>query len=134
MGVHVLSPKVTVLMIGTNNTQDTPPDIAAGVRAVLDKLEALYPSTRVILVSILPNARATQLMADTNDIIRTFADDRTVFFLDLAAKMPPTGDNWQGLSADKLHPNRSGYQIWADAMEPLLTRLLASGPAPAATP
>ncbi len=134
MDVHDLAPKVTVLMIGTNNTKDTAPDIAAGVRAVLDKLETLYPKTRIILVSILPNARATQLMADTNAIIRSFADDRTVFYLDLTAKMPPTADNWTGLSADKLHPNKSGYQIWADAMEPLLTRLLAAGAAPSATP
>ncbi|GAC1418208.1 MAG: hypothetical protein NVS9B15_12150 [Acidobacteriaceae bacterium] len=134
MDVHDLAPKVTVLLIGTNNTHDTAPDIAAGVRAVLDKLEALYPKTRIILVSILPNARATQLMNETNATLRTFADDRTVFYFDLAANMPPVADNWKGLGPDKLHLNQAGYQIWADAMEPLLIRLLASGPAPAATP
>jgi lysophospholipase L1-like esterase len=135
MDVQAFKPRVTVLLIGTNNTRDTPADIAAGVHGILDKLRTLYPTTKIILVSILPNARATQLMADTNVILRTFADDRTVFYFDLAAHMPPAGDTWQGLGPDKLHPDQTGYQIWADAMEPLLTRLLLSAvPAPAPIP
>jgi lysophospholipase L1-like esterase len=129
MDVKDLTPKVIVLMIGTNNNIDPAADIAAGVHAVLTKLEAMYPAAKIILVSILPNARATQLMADANALIRPFADDRTVFYFDLAAKMPPVGDSWLGLGPDKLHPDESGYQIWADAMEPLLTRLLRTPPA-----
>ena len=35
--------------------------------------------------------------------------------------------SWKGLGDDRLHPNATGYQIWADAMEPLLTKLLAGG-------
>jgi lysophospholipase L1-like esterase len=128
MDVKDLTPKVIVLMIGTNNNIDPAADIAAGVRAVLTKLETMYPAAKIILVSILPNARATQLMADANALIRPFADDRTVFYLELAAKMPPVGDSWLGLGPDKLHPDESGYQIWADAMEPLLTRLLGTPP------
>jgi lysophospholipase L1-like esterase len=129
MDVKDLTPKVIVLMIGTNNNIDPAADIAAGVRAVLTKLETMYPAAKIILVSILPNARATQLMADANALIRPFADDHTVFYFDLAAKMPPVGDSWLGLGPDKLHPDESGYQIWADAMEPLLTRLLGIAPA-----
>jgi lysophospholipase L1-like esterase len=129
MDVKDLTPKVIVLMIGTNNNIDTAADIAAGVRAVLTKLETMYPAAKIILVSILPNARATQLMADANALIRPFADDHKVFYFDLAAKMPPVGDSWLGLGPDKLHPDESGYQIWADAMEPLLTRLLGAPPA-----
>jgi lysophospholipase L1-like esterase len=126
MDVQHLTPKVIVLMIGTNNNIDTAPDIAAGVHAVLTKLETMYPAAKIILVSILPNARATQLMADANTLIRPFADERMVFYFDLAALLPPVGDNWLGLSPDKLHPTEAGYQIWADAMEPLLSRLLGA--------
>ena len=130
MDVQDLKPKVTVLLIGTNNNIDTAPDIAAGVQAVIAKLEAMYPATKIILVSILPNARATALMTDANALIRGFADDHTVFYLDLVPLMPATGDNWVGLGPDKLHPTEAGYQIWADAMEPLLTRLLGPSAAP----
>jgi lysophospholipase L1-like esterase len=128
MDVQDLDPKVTVLLIGTNNTSDSAADIAAGVHAILAKLEAMYPRTKIILVSILPNARATQRMTDANALIRTLADDKTVFYLDLVPLMPPVGDNWTGLGPDKLHPTAAGYQIWADAMEPLLTRLLSAEP------
>jgi lysophospholipase L1-like esterase len=125
MDVKGLTPKVIVLMIGTNNNIDTAPDIAAGVHAVLTKLETMYPAAKIILVSILPNARATQLMADANALIKPFADGKTVFYFDLAALMPPVGDSWLGLSPDKLHPTEAGYQIWADGMEPLLSKLLS---------
>ena len=125
MDVQDLKPKVTVLLIGTNNNIDPAEDIAAGVKAVIAKLETMYPATKIILVSILPSARATQLMNDANALLRTFADDKTVFYLDVAAKMPPVGDSWVGLGPDKLHPTEEGYQIWADTMEPLLQRLLA---------
>jgi lysophospholipase L1-like esterase len=128
MDVQGLKPKVTVLLIGTNNFDDTAADIAAGVQAVIAKLETMYPMTNIILVGILPNARATQLMADANALIRPLADDQTVFYLDLVPLMPPVGDNWTGLGPDKLHPTAAGYQIWAEAMEPLLTRLLAAAP------
>jgi lysophospholipase L1-like esterase len=32
--------------------------------------------------------------------------------------------NYKGLGPDGLHPDASGYQIWADAMDPLLAKLL----------
>jgi lysophospholipase L1-like esterase len=138
MDVQALTPKVIVLMIGTNNTQDTASQIATGVHAVLAKLETMYPMAKIILVSILPNARATQLMADANALIQPFADGKTVFYLDLVPLFPPVGDSWAALSPDKLHPTEAGYQVWADAMEPLLTRLLPATPtlqpAAAATP
>jgi lysophospholipase L1-like esterase len=127
MDVKDLKPKVTVVMIGTNNNIDTAPDIAAGVKAVITKLQTMYPMTKIILVSILPSGRAATLMAQANDILKTFADDQTVYYLDLAAKMSPVGDSWLGLGPDKLHPTDAGYQIWADTMEPLLGKLLGTG-------
>jgi lysophospholipase L1-like esterase len=126
MDVQSLHPKVIVLLAGTNNTRDTALDIAAGVHAVLGKLRQMYPAARVILVSIMPNRRADALMMDADTILKSFADNRTVFYLDLVPLMPPEGDNWKGLGKDHLHPNEAGYRIWADAMEPLLTKLLAA--------
>jgi lysophospholipase L1-like esterase len=117
MDVQDLKPKVTVLLIGTNNNIDPAADIAAGVHAVIGKLETMYPMTKIILVSILPNARATQLMTDANALIRPLADDKTVFYLDLVPLMPPVGDNWTGLGPDRLHPTaaatRYGPTQWS---------------------
>jgi lysophospholipase L1-like esterase len=125
MDVASFRPKVAVLLIGTNNTRDTPGDIAAGVKAVLAKTQQTFPGVKTILMSILPNARASEKMAAVNAITRTFADDRTVFYLDLAAKMPPEGDSWKGLGPDKLHLTVEGYELWAAELDPLLEKLLA---------
>ena len=73
-------------------------------------------------------------MMQVDSIIKSYADNSTVYYLDLVPLMPPvttttpggkTDTNWKGLGKDHLHPNAIGYQIWADAMEPLLTKLLA---------
>jgi lysophospholipase L1-like esterase len=82
----------------------------------------------------MPNQRAQDLMMSANAIIKNFADNQTVFWLDLVPLMPPvvttTPDgksdiNWKGLGPDHLHPDASGYQLWSDAMEPLLSKLLS---------
>jgi lysophospholipase L1-like esterase len=129
-----LHPKVAVILIGTNNTKDDPQQIADGVKAVIGRTQTAFPGVKIILVSIMPNQRAEDKMMATDAIIKNFADNQSVYWLDLVPLMPPvtttkpdgTVDNsWKGLGTDHLHPDTSGYQIWADAMEPLLDRLLA---------
>ena len=125
MDIGSFRPKVAVLMIGTNNTRDTPEDIAAGVKAVLDKTQQVFPGVKVILMSILPNARADEKMQAVNAITRHFADGRTVIYLDLASKMTREGDSWTGLGPDRLHLTAAGYEMWAAALDPLLATLLS---------
>jgi len=126
-------PKVAVILIGTNNTQDTPQAIANGVKAVITKTQAMFAGVKVILVSIMPNRRANDKMMAADEIIKKFADDQSVYYLDLVPLMMPvatatadgkTDTNWKGLSEDHLHPDAAGYQLWADAMEPLVKKLL----------
>lgn len=125
MDIKGFKPKVAVILIGTNNTTNTPEEIAAGVKAVVAKTRDTFAGVKIILVSILPNARQTQRMADANKIIEKFGDDKTVFYFDLASKMPPVGNSWRGLGPDRIHLSPEGYELWASEMEPLLTRLLA---------
>jgi lysophospholipase L1-like esterase len=136
MEVQGLKPKVAVILIGANNTGNTPHEIADGIRAVLINTQATFSGVKIILVSIMPNERAEDKMMQANSIIKSYADDGIVYYLDLAPLMPPitttapdgtTDTNWKGLSGDHLHPAASGYQIWADALEPLLTKALAGG-------
>jgi lysophospholipase L1-like esterase len=119
-----LAPKVAVIMIGTNNVQDTPEDIAAGIKAVIEATRAKFGGIKVVLVSILPNSRATEKMAQVNTLLSPLADKRNVFYLDLASKFTPVGDNWKGLSRDKLHLTAEGYEAWAAELEALLPTLL----------
>lgn len=130
--IQRLHPKVAVVLIGTNNWHNTASEIASGVKAVLTKTQTMYPGIKIILVSIMPNRRANDLMMAADGILRTFADDKTVYYLDLVPLMTPVGDNWKGLGPDHLHPDASGYQLWTDAMLPLLNKLLPPAQ-PAAT-
>ena len=129
-----LHPKVAIILIGTNNSKDTPQQIADGVKAVIGRTQAAFAGVKIILVSIMPNQRAQDKMMATDAIIKNFADNQTVYWLDLVPLMPPVtttkpdgtvDNNWKGLGTDHLHPDASGYQLWADAMEPLLSQLLA---------
>jgi lysophospholipase L1-like esterase len=133
MPIQTFHPKIAVLLIGVNNFQsNTAQEIADGTHAILDKTQRFYPGIKIILVSILPNRRSYQKMLDVNAITRTYADGRSIFYLDLVPLFVPVGDNWIGIGADHLHPNETGYEIWAKAMEPLLDKLLhydASSPA-----
>jgi N-acetylglucosamine-6-sulfatase len=136
MSIQDLKVKVAVILIGTNNTGNTPHEIADGVKAVLANTQAAFPGVKIILVSIMPCERAHDKMMQADSLIKSYADDGIVYYLDLVPLMPAvtttapdgtTDTNWKGLSSDHLHPNASGYQIWADAMEPLLTKALAGG-------
>jgi beta-glucosidase len=126
--IQRLHPKVAVVLIGTNNQRNSAPEIAAGVKAVLVKTQTMYSGIKIILVSIMPNRRNNDLMMAADAILRTFADDNTIYYLDLVPLMTPVGDNWKGLGPDHLHPDAAGYQLWTDAMLPLLNKLLPPVP------
>jgi lysophospholipase L1-like esterase len=135
MSIQSLKPKVAVVLIGSNNTMNSPHEIADGIKAVLANTEEAFSGVKIILVSLLPNERANDKMMQVNSLVRGYADNEHVYFLNLVPLMPeisgtgPDGQprtNWKGLGPDRLHPDATGYQIWADAMEPLLTKLLGA--------
>jgi lysophospholipase L1-like esterase len=136
MSIQDLKPKVAVILIGTNNVANTPHEIADGVKAVLANTQLDFPGVKIILISIMPNTRAEDKMMQADALLRSLADDSSVYYLDLVPLMPEVtttgpGDqkitNYKGLGSDGLHPDASGYKIWADAMDPLLTKLLGGG-------
>lgn len=131
--VQNLKPKVAVVLIGTNNVDDSPHAIAEGIKAIITNTQATFPGVKIILVSIMPNARAYDTMNQVNALIKNDDDGTSTFYLDLVPLMPAvtttnpngtTDTNWKGIGKDHLHPDAEGYKIWADAMEPLLKKLL----------
>jgi beta-glucosidase len=52
-------------------------------------------------------------------------DKEHVRFLDLSSQwLDADGAVKKGITADGLHPNEKGYQIWSDAMQPILQEWL----------
>ncbi|GJJ00764.1 hypothetical protein RugamoR64_13020 [Duganella rhizosphaerae] len=136
--VDGLAPKVAVLMFGTNNAghrREDPRTTAAGIRRNIDELRQRLPNTKILLLAIFPRGEKPddelrQINEKVNGIISGFADNQHVFYLNInQAFLAADGTLSKDIMPDLLHPNEQGYEIWAKAMAPTLTKLMASGPA-----
>jgi beta-glucosidase len=125
-----ISPKLAVLMIGTNNSGgNTPEEIAAGVTAIVKELHARVPKTKVLLLAIFPRGadnddpkRKVNVQANTL-VAAQVAGDPLVQFLDIGSKfLAADGTLPKEVMADRLHPGAAGYKTWAEAIEPIVLK------------
>ena len=133
-----VSPKVIVLLAGTNNVGTQPRDertvaeIARGIKAIIDICRQKAPDATVILTAIFPRNDNMAVMATINrinDKLAGFADGKRVRFLTINDRLADSeGKLFDGVlnARDKLHPTLAGYQIWADALKPILRELLGT--------
>ena len=132
-----VKPKVIVVMAGTNNIGARPPaggaeakaaEITDGLKAVLDVCREKAPGAVVILMAITPrndNPAAMPVIEKANERLARLADGKKVRFLSINAKLADRdGKLLEGMSPDRLHLSEKGYQVWADALKPVLTELL----------
>jgi beta-glucosidase len=141
--IENIKPKLAVLMIGTNNSgdpNDSSEQIAEGVKAILCQLRTKLPETKILILAIFPRGDAEQrkdkvtegtpnaLWAknnNTNKLISKFADNKTIFYLDINKKfLNKKGVLTREIMPDLLHPKGKGYQIWAETMEPTIVKLM----------
>lgn len=129
-----MSPRVVVLLIGTNNTGERLEDPAltvAGIRANLDEIRRRQPLATVLLLALLPRDEKPDGLlrrhnARINALLPALADGRHVRFLDIGAALTrPDGTLSRDILPDALHLSPQGYDIWARSLEPTLTPLLA---------
>jgi beta-glucosidase len=126
------SPKVVVLMIGTNNIGlNTSAEIAAGVGAIVQELRGRFPEAKILLLGIFPRdypgSRNRRLVAEANALMARLNDGEHVFYLDLADKfIGADGTISPELMANNppLHPTAQGYAVWAEAMQETLGKLM----------
>jgi len=119
--------KCVMLMVGTNNTwhrKDSPEDIAAGIRAILDLVAKKQPDAKTLLLPIFPfgsdGKDAKRVNNEkVNAIIKGFADGQKVIWVDFNAKfLDEKGDN-VALMPDRCHPNARGYaEVWLPSVLP----------------
>ncbi len=136
-----VNPKVIVLMAGTNNVgnhygmgDDDPriADVTKGIAAILDVCRAKAPQATIILMGITPRndsiGKPTDIMPVINRInenIAKFADGKTIRYVNINDKLADSdGKLLDGMTVDRLHLSLKGYQVWADALKPILTELL----------
>ena len=126
-----ISPKLAVIMIGTNNSgSNTPEEIAEGVEAIVALLRKELPEMKVLILAIFsrgPNNDdpRRQVNEKTNAIIEKLADGKMVYFLNINDRfVDEDGTLPKEIMPDLLHPKEKGYGIWAEAMEPTIAKLM----------
>lgn len=128
--VDGISPKLAVVMIGTNNYKaNTAEEIGEGVAAVVQKLRAKLPNTKVLLLAIFPReetpGETRDKLAKASSIAAQQADGKNVFFLDIGQEfLNDDGTMPVQIMGDFLHPGALGYLIEARALEPKIAELL----------
>jgi lysophospholipase L1-like esterase len=139
-----VNPKVIVILAGTNNVGQIPggdakvADITRGLRALVDLCRRKAPNATIVLTGIFPrndnpstSVEINREIVRINEALSHFADGRTIRYVNINDKLADSdGALRPGMTVDGLHPTVQGYQLWADALKPVLTELL--GP-PAAT-
>lgn len=127
-----LSPKVAVILIGTNNTgheQRAASDTILGIKAVIDELKSTWPTTKFLVLSVFPrgadaNDKLRKLNDEINVEVAKLADGKTVYVQDVSAVfLAPDGTLPKDIMPDQLHLSPKGYELWAAAIEPKLKEL-----------
>jgi lysophospholipase L1-like esterase len=129
--IEGISPKLVVVMIGTNNTAlNTAPEIAAGITAICDELHVRLPQAKILLLGIFPRGAkpnpGREKVSEVNRLIAQLEGRGNVTYLDLGhVFVEADGSILPEVMNDYLHPTEAGYERWASAMEPTLKRLLS---------
>lgn len=124
-----LNPTAIVLLIGINNFgflgPVEPSEVASGVLANIDSLLERFPEADLLWMDIFPSRELPDdplrgRVSEANRLVReSIASNPRITALDLTnAFLADDGTLPKELMPDFLHPNASGYQIWADAILP----------------
>jgi lysophospholipase L1-like esterase len=134
-----VNPKVVVLLAGTNNVGDLSisggvdtkaEHVTRGLQAILHAIQERTPAATIIVTGIFPrndNMTFIPVIERINHNLSEFADGKKIRYLNINDKLADSdGKLLDGMmnAKDKLHPTVKAYQIWADALKPILTELL----------
>ena len=118
-------PELVVLLIGTNDIgRNRPAKITAeGVRQILRVLRSRMPTTRILLLGVLPRSELPgserrRQVKEVNQLIRTCADGEHVFYVDIGvALLDRHGRLTSEVSPDGVHLSERGYMLLTDQLE-----------------
>ncbi len=126
-----VNPKVIVLLAGTNNVGDREPpaEITRGLEAIVRLMQSKAPGAIIILTAIFPRNDDMEMMPvidRINEKLAHLADGKKIRYLNINRKLADeNGKLLDGMmNRDLLHPSLQGYQVWADALKPMLLEIL----------
>lgn len=127
-----LSPKVCVLMIGTNNfgiSKHEPKEVVAGVQEVVKTLREKLPHTKILLLGIFPrdekpDTDLRKKILAVNEELAKMDGNNSVKYMDIGAKFMNEDKTLpKEIMPDFLHLSRKGYEIWAEAIKPTIEEM-----------
>jgi lysophospholipase L1-like esterase len=134
-----INPKVIVLLAGTNNVGNRVPaegadlvveSVTKGLQAVVRVMQSKAPEAVIVLMGIFPRSDNMDVIPEIDRInanLAHVADGRRIRYLNINDQLADRDGRLREdmMNAnDKLHPTVQGYQLWADALKPLLAELL----------
>ncbi|MBE0541481.1 MAG: GDSL family lipase [Verrucomicrobia bacterium] len=127
-----IKPKVAVLMIGTNNSNrddNTEAEILEGVQVIVKQIREQLPETKILVVGIFPRGQTFSSqrgkILQVNQALAKLADDKMIHFLDFGSQLiEADGSIAKDIMPDYLHLSERGYQVWAEAIAPVLNTWL----------
>jgi beta-glucosidase len=124
-----ISPKVVVLLIGTNNvpTAHDAQQITAGISKIVQMIRTKLPETKVLLMALYPRSGEANMekINQINSALARLEDTKMIRFLNINSKLVDADGNVnRELLPDGLHLNEAGYKIWAESMKPLLEEMM----------
>ena len=129
-----LSPKVVVLLIGTNNMAYSADDILLGEMKIVQEIDKRLPHSRLLLLGIFPRgfdpkdpvaAEMRAKIKKVNEGLAQMDDGNMTRYLDIGDKLTDAKGNISpDIMPDALHLNAKGYQIWADGMQSTLDDMM----------
>lgn len=133
------SPKVVTLEMGTNNvdeknypTRHTAKQLAGGIEAIVNLIRQKLPDAKIILLRCFPGCYGgpnptshRAILERASDINLKLVDNKYVFYCDVNhVFLNMDGSINHDMMLDWLHPSPAGAKAWAQAMEPLLSKLM----------
>lgn len=125
-----INPKIVVLLVGTNNIDYPAEDIVRADVKIVQEIHDKLPRTKLLLLGIFPREYSPSdpvrvKIKKVNTELAKLDDGKQTRFLDIGNRfLTPTDALNSELMPDYLHPNAKGYQVWAEAMQPLLDEMM----------
>lgn len=123
-----IQPKVAVLLIGTNNLPSyRVNEVCQGIEGLVDIVQQKLPSTRIILMGLLPrdpDDACNDYISIVNEInaeLFNMSKAPNLIFLDIGKEYIIENNRVdRSLMPDGLHLIEPGYKIWGDKISPII--------------
>ena len=146
------SPRVVMLLIGTNNSDDrnfktvhTAEEIYRGTKAIVDLIQNNCPKTKILLLRIFPRGgddekgtsppefkssrKCIETCKKAGLLTKKLADGKKVFWMDINnVFLLENGKINTRYMWDLLHPSPAGAEAWAKTVRPTLLNLINNHP------